>query len=257
MISLHSLFNLSLVIMAIIALIVFIALFKIDAAYGAFRNAKWGPSIPNKLGWFLMEIPVFALFCFLFFYSDRWQSPIFIVFFLIFQSHYFHRSFIFPLRLRGNSPMPVSIILMGASFNTINAFLQGGWLFYIAPADYYPTTWLSSLPFMAGACLYVVGMFINIQSDGIIRNLRKPGDTKHYMPKTKCFKRVSSANYFGECLEWLGFACLTWSWAGFVFFLWTFANLAPRAIRLNRKYQAQFPDDYNENKPKAIIPFIL
>ena len=27
--------------------------------------------------------------------------------------------------------MPLSIILMGVLFNTINAFMQGGWLFYV------------------------------------------------------------------------------------------------------------------------------
>ena len=64
-------FNIFLIAMAIIAVIVFIALFFVNAGYGIFRNKNWGPSIPNKLGWILMESPVFILMCVLFFLSDR------------------------------------------------------------------------------------------------------------------------------------------------------------------------------------------
>ncbi|MFA5623706.1 MAG: hypothetical protein WC966_01430 [Bradymonadales bacterium] len=257
MFSVTTLFNYALMVMLLLALVVFFALFKIDAAYGFFRSKTWGPCIPNKVGWFLMEFPVLAIFSILFLYSERSQSSVFIVFFLIFQLHYLHRTFVFPLLMRGKSRMPISIVLMGASFNTINAFLQGGWLFYIAPENYYNANWLTSPLFIIGFAIFLCGMWINIQSDAIIRNLRKPGDNNHYMPKAKWFKRVSSANYFGECIEWLGFACLTYSLSGLVFFIWTFANLAPRAIRLNKSYQERFPVDFQEHKPKAIIPFIL
>ena len=44
----------------------------------------------------------------------------------------------------------------------------------------------------------------------------------------------------GELTEWTGFAILTWSWAGAVFALWTFANLAPRALKIRRRYIAEF-----------------
>ena len=38
-------------------------------------------------------------------------------------------------------------------------------------------------------------------------------------------KYISAPNYFGEIVEWIGWAILTWSISGLVFALWTIANL--------------------------------
>jgi len=249
-------FHIFLLVMAAIAVVVFVALFFVDAGYGKFYRASWGPSLDNHLGWFLMEVPVFIAMLLLWWFSDRREDPVRLIFLILFQIHYFHRSFIFPLQLRGHSRMPLSIIAMGALFNTLNAFMQGGWIFYFSPADRYPLSWLLSLPFLAGTALFAAGMYINIQSDAIIRNLRKPGDTAHYLPQGGMFRYVTSANYFGEWLEWTGFAILTWSWSGAVFSLWTFANLCPRANRIYNLYSEEFPDQLDTRKTKRIIPFI-
>ena len=255
MVSAHT-FNIFLIVMALVAVVVFVSLYFVDAGYGKFYHPKWGPSIDNHWGWFLMEVPVFIAMLVLWLVSDRRDDIVRLVFLLLFELHYFHRSFIFPQQLRGHSRMPWTIVLMGALFNTLNALMQGGWIFFISPADYYPASWLTSLPFIAGTALFATGMYINIQSDSIIRNLRKPGDTAHYLPKGGMFRYVTSANYFGEFLEWVGFAILTWSWAGAVFALWTFANLAPRAARIYDLYSQEFPDELDTQKVKRILPFI-
>ena len=52
-------FNIFLIVMAAIALVVFVSLFFVDAGYGKFYDRKWGPAVNNKLGWVLMESPVF------------------------------------------------------------------------------------------------------------------------------------------------------------------------------------------------------
>ena len=70
------------------------------------------------------------------------------------------------------------------------------------------------------------------------------------------FRYVSSANYFGELLEWTGFAVASWSWAGAVFAWWTFANLAPRAASLRRRYEQEFGEEFTKLRRKRIIPFI-
>ena len=57
--SIHT-FNLFLIIMASIALVVYVSLFFVDAGYGKFYDPKWGPSVNTKLGWVLMESPVFV-----------------------------------------------------------------------------------------------------------------------------------------------------------------------------------------------------
>ena len=255
MISLHA-FQVFLLVMAIVAVVVFVCLFFVDAGYGKFYQPKWGPSVDNRMGWVLMEAPVFVAMLLLWWFSDRRTDLVRVVFLLIFEIHYFHRSFIFPTQIRGRSLMPLSIILMGALFNTLNSFMQGGWIVYLSPAEMYPDSWLTSLPIILGTAVFFFGMSVNIGSDTIIRNLRKPGDTAHYLPKGGMFRYVTSANYFGEFIEWVGFAILTWSWSGAVFALWTFANLAPRAARIYEMYSREFPDELDTSKTKRMIPFI-
>ena len=242
--------------MSIIAVIVFIALYFVTAGYGVFYNKKWGPSIPNKIGWVLMESPVFIAMILLCVFSERSTNVVCLIFLILFEIHYFQRSFIFPFLIRGKSVMPLSVILMGVVFNTLNALMQGGWIFYVSPENMYEISWLTTPQFIIGTLIFFAGMIINIHSDYIIRHLRKPGDTKHYLPKKGMFKYVTSANYFGEFVEWCGFAILTWSLAGAVFALWTFANLAPRAAKIYDNYKKEFGDELDTKKVKRILPFI-
>lgn len=68
------------------------------------------------------------------------------------------------------------------------------------------------------------------------------------------FEYVSAANFFGEILEWLGYAIASWSLAGFAFFWFTFCNLGPRGVHHHSDYIKKFPD-YPPSR-KALIPFI-
>ncbi len=242
--------------MTITAVVVFIALYFVTAGYGVFYNKKWGPTIPNKLGWILMESPVFIVMILLCVFSERNTNVVCLIFLILFEIHYFQRSFIFPFLIRGKSVMPLSVILMGVVFNTLNALMQGGWIFYVSPENMYEMQWLTTPQFIIGTMIFFAGMIINIHSDYVIRHLRKPGDTRHYLPKKGMFKYVTSANYFGEFVEWLGFAILTWSLSGAVFALWTFANLAPRAAKIYDNYKKEFGDELDTRKVKRIIPFI-
>jgi len=243
--------------MSVIAVIVFIALYFVDAGYGIFYTRKWGFSLPNKAGWILMEAPVFFIMLIMWYLSPRRGDLVCLAFLFLFELHYFQRSFVFPLKMRGSSRMPIVISIMGIIFNVLNALMQGGWIFYVAPDGYYGPDWLTTPKFIIGFVIFISGMFINIQSDTIIRELRKsPDDTSHYLPHGGMFNYVTSANYFGELVEWIGFAILTWSWAGVVFVVWTFANLAPRAARIYRHYKQEFGDEMKDKKLKRIIPFI-
>lgn len=249
-------FNIFLLIMTIIAVIVFIALYFVTAGYGVFYNKKWGPAVPNKLGWILMESPVFIVMLILWILSERYTNVVCVIFLISFEIHYFQRSFIFPFLIRGKSVMPLSVILMGVIFNVLNAIMQGGWIFYVAPENMYEISWLMTPQFIIGTLIFFAGMIINIHSDYIIRHLREPGDTKHYLPKKGMFKYVTSANYFGEFVEWCGFAILIWSLSGAVFALWTFANLAPRAAKIYDNYKKEFGNELDTKKVKRILPFI-
>lgn len=249
-------YNTVLIVMAALAVVVFIALQWVEAGYGVAYTRRWGPTVNNRLGWILMEAPVFCAMILLWIFSPRSTGVATAVMALLFLLHYFQRSFIFPFLIRGKGKMPCSVILMGVTFNLVNAYMIGGWLFYVSPPDTYPLNWLWSWQFIAGTLLFAWGMYTNIQSDSIIRNLRQPGDTRHYLPKGGMFRYVASANYFGEFTEWCGYALLTWSCAGAVFALWTFANLAPRARKLWQRYANEFGDDFTSLRRRYILPYI-
>ena len=247
-------FNIFLIVMALLALAVYIALHYFEAGYGYLFNRKYGFPIPNRIGWVLMECPVFIAMTVLWLLSDRTWEAAPLALLILFQGHYLQRAFIFPLLIRGNSKMPAGIVGMGMLFNTLNALMQGGWIFYISPADYYEG-WFSKPYFYIGAALFVAGMVINLHSDYIIRHLRKPGDTKHYLPARGMYRYVTSGNYFGELVEWTGFAVLTASPAAWVFVWWTAANLVPRADAIHKRYRQEFGDEA-VGRRKRIIPFI-
>ena len=114
-------FNTFLVVMAVTALIVFIALHFINAGYGMLFDKKWGASLSNRIGWIVMEAPVFIAMIFLWiFATDEYRfDPIRITFLVLFQIHYFQRSFIFPFLIKGNSRMPLSIVTVSYTHLTL------------------------------------------------------------------------------------------------------------------------------------------
>ncbi len=241
--------------MTLLAVIVFISLFFVRAGYGVFRTKQWGIAVNNKIGWVIMEAPVFIVMLWLWWCSEVTCEVVPLIFLLLFECHYFQRSFIFPLLLRGHSKMPVAIVLMGVVFNVVNGVIQGQWLFFLAPKGMYSLSWLTTPQFLLGVIVFIIGMVINLHSDYVIRHLRAPGDTRHYLPSKGLYRYVTSGNYFGEFVEWCGFALATWSWAGAVFALWTFANLAPRAHAIRERYYSEFGREA-VGKRKRMIPFI-
>lgn len=243
-------------VMIVLAVVVFIALQYFKAGYGYLRSKGWGPMINNKAAWVLMEIPVLIVTVLLYILTHSWSNLMATVLISFLVIHYTQRSLIYPFLMRGNSKMPVSVVLMGAVFNIINSYLICGWIFILAPENYYTVQWLYSPQFIVGALIFIFGMVVNLNSDYIIRHLRKPGDTRHYIPRGGMFKYVSSANYYGEITEWFGYAILTWSLPGAIFCMWTFANLAPRANSLYEKYTKEFGEEFTSLKRKRLIPFI-
>jgi len=250
-----------LIIMTILGVCVFIILQFVTPAYGMTFNNRWGISIRSNLGWFIMEAPVFFAMLVLYFislyFNIRPFNIVTFVMFFFFEFHYFQRSFIFPLLMRGQSKMPLSIIITGVVFNTCNAIMQGGWLFFFSPVDAYPISWFWSPQFIIGTLIFLFGMVVNLHADRVIRNLRKNDmDNNYYLPHGWMFKHISSANYLGEILEWAGFAILTWSVSGLVFLIWTFANIVPRSKAVYERYTQFFGEEFTSQKRYKIFPGI-
>ena len=241
--------------MAVIAVFVFIALYFVKAGYGIFRTKQWGISINNKAAWVMMEAPVFIVM--LYMWASNGAStalPSFLAF-LLFELHYFQRSFIFPMLMKGKSRMPIAIMLMGITFNVINGLLIGTSLFVFPPLLFNEgIAYLAHPTAILGIAIFFVGMAINLHSDHVIRHLRQPGDTRHYLPQKGFYRYVTSANYFGELVEWTGFALLCSTPAAWLFVVWTAANLIPRAAAIHRHYREEFGEAVGTRK--RVIPFV-
>ncbi len=69
------------------------------------------------------------------------------------------------------------------------------------------------------------------------------------------YKFVTSANYFGEIVEWFGYGIASWNLCAFLFAFGSFMILFPRAYQHHQWYKKKF-DNYPKNR-KIIIPFLI
>jgi protein-S-isoprenylcysteine O-methyltransferase Ste14 len=228
-------------------------LFFWSAPYGRHAREGWGPRIPRTLGWVLMEAPSPVGFALLFAIAPRPLGAAQWAFLFLWELHYVNRTFVFPFRMRGGEKkMPLAVVASGFAFNCGNAYLNGRWLSALGPE--HPPAWLSDPRFLVGAGIFVAGSIINYQSDAILRALRSSSTSGYQIPRGGLYRFISCPNYFGEIVEWSGWAILTWSLPGATFALWTAANLMPRAYTHHRWYREKFPDYPPERK--AIVPLV-
>ena len=212
----------------------------------------WGLTIEARWAWIIQELPAFGTILFCFVYFEAWDNPINLIFLLIWESHYFQRTFIYPFEFGSASkPYPVLLVLFAVIFNLMNGFINGYFLFHLAD---YELAWIKDPRFLIGLIVFVFGYIVNRQADQILIRTKKESEGRYGVPRGGMFNYVSSAHYFGEWIEWTGWAILTWSLPGLAFSFFTFANLAPRAAAHHKWYKSKFPD--YPKKRKAFIPFI-
>ncbi len=246
-----STFNQLVIAWMALGLMTFVVLFFITAPYGRHTRPGWGPTIANRTGWLLMEAPAALVFAAMFLSGSRPYTTASVVFFILWQAHYVHRSFIFPFTLRGDAKqMPMATAGLGIVFNSINAITNGYYLFSLSGG--YPDAWLSDPRFVIGLGIFVLGFGINRHSDYILRQLRQPGESGYKIPVAGLYRWISCPNYLGEILQWCGWAIATWSLPGLAFAVWTAANLVPRARSNHQWYLDKFAD-YPRSR-RALIP---
>ena len=245
-------YNFSVILVLCLAVLVFILLFFISAPYGKFLRKGWGPSVRSKWAWMIMEAPSPLLMTILFLTSCQKNMPQ-IIFICLWLFHYIHRTFIYPFTQSGsNKSYPVVLVCMAFIFNCFNGFINGYGVFHLLS---YELSWFGSWQFAAGGMLFLTGFIINKTADEKLRKLRNGCREEYVLPEGWLFKYVSCPHYFGEIIEWGGWAIMTWSVPGFVFFIFTLANLLPRGITTHKWYQSKFIDYPSERK--AVIPYIL
>ncbi|XP_008297108.1 3-oxo-5-alpha-steroid 4-dehydrogenase 2-like [Stegastes partitus] len=228
---------------------------RTGALYGRYVSAN-SRCCPARLGWFLQEVPSFLLPLLLLLLpgqrdAEQRDAGRRLLLLGSFMLHYFHRSFIYAFLTRGR-PVPLIIVLCATVFCSLNGFLQGHYLLH---CSCWKDTWLTDAHLAAGLLVFVVGMIINIHSDHILRRLRKPGEIVYRIPHGGMFEFVSGANFFGEIVQWCGYAVAVSSLPAFAFAFFTACSIGPRAYQHHRDYQRRF-EDYPRCR-RALIPFLL
>ncbi|XP_046343882.1 3-oxo-5-alpha-steroid 4-dehydrogenase 1-like isoform X1 [Haliotis rufescens] len=234
--------------------LVAVSLQVVSAPYGRYARKGWGVGVTANVAWAIQELPSFAVPLLLLALSDSPKihdlpNKIILGLFLL---HYFQRTFIFSPLIKGGKATPLVPFLMAFVFCTMNGYLQGRYLLRYAD---FSADWERKPTFLLGIAMFFSGMFINIQSDSILRNLRDPGETCYKIPRGGMFEYVSGANFLGEILEWWGFAVASCTLPALGFAVFTTCNIGPRACQHHQWYRQKF-EDYPKGR-RAVLPFIL
>jgi len=229
----------------------FVGLQFITAPYGRHGRRGWGPTIPARFGWLIMEAPAPVVFGIVYLTGANRAGAVPLALLALWQTHYLQRAFIYPFLMRGGARMPLLIMLMAIAFNVLNAGINARW---VADLGSYPVSWLSDPRFILGTLIFIGGLALNLSADRTLRRLRL-GGSGYRIPYGGAYRWVSCPNYLGEIVEWYGWALATWSPAGLAFALYTKANLAPRAIANHRWLRDHFADYPPERR--ALLPFVV
>ena len=200
-----------------------------------------------------MELPALVVIAGVVLFDERRASPIALVLLGLWEMHYLYRPCLFPLLMKDNEKrFPVLLTLFAAVFNILNGYANGHFLagFSLdANAGVIPAIRVG-----LGMALFFAGFVTHVRADSELRGLRYNGETGYKIPRGGLFDYVASPNYFGEIVEWTGWALATWSLPGLAFALFTMANLVPRAHANRVWYIDTFPDYPRQRK--RVIPFV-
>jgi 3-oxo-5-alpha-steroid 4-dehydrogenase 1 len=238
-------------IVVAIATFLTLIIFKVRAPYGRHSSDKWGMVIPNKWGWFIMELPAFLLMPILALLGPSPKNEVTYLLIGLWSLHYAYRTLVFPFRIKTqHKKIPLLIVVSAVFFNGVNGFLNGYYLGYMDGALHN----IGSTHVVVGLLLFATGMYINRSSDKRLISLRR--DREGYqIPRGGLFKYISCPNHFGEIVEWCGFMLIAWNLPAITFAVWTFCNLSPRSLNHHKWYQEKFSD--YPKKRKALFPFVF
>mmetsp|Transcript_17172 Transcript_17172/g.55164 ORF Transcript_17172/g.55164 Transcript_17172/m.55164 type:complete len:266 (+) Transcript_17172:3-800(+) len=233
-------------------------LLGITAPYGRYSTQHgWGPLVPARVAWMVMESPNLYISAFFFYFAaDRNEEAVGSttnrILLAMFVLHYINRAIIYPLRTQGR-PMPLTVMLLAFMFCSVNGYLQARALTKFEV--YGNEEWLSARV-LIGVAVFVLGWLINYDADSTLLSLRKgPTDKGYYIPRGRLFEFISAPHFFGEIVEWTGYAIACSSLPGTSFALFTASNIGPRALQHHQWYLRKF-EDYPAQR-KALIPFLL
>lgn len=255
-----------------------------------------GVTLPNQLAWCTMEQPSFLIPCVLLVsavLSHTLLHPSRPGFFLLclFCTHYFQRAYVYPCLTRSGRGYPVHAWAFAMLFTACNGTMMASDLLF--PAYGVPNTQrsiaeLTSPRALAGIGLFFLGMVrrpalplsplgsaclrvfggakglrarlvsqgLNVHSDYILRNLRRPGESAYKIPRGGLFELVSGANFVAEIIEWSGFALACYpARAPLAFAAFNWMGIGTRAISTHAWNLQRFGEKYPRGR-KRLIPFV-
>jgi hypothetical protein len=251
----HPIYTWTVLGVVVLGIVSFVLLSFIAAPYGRHLRPGWGPTVNATALWVIMEAPSPISFAAVYFMSDNAFKPVPLFLLGLYMLHYLYRAFIYPFRMRGgHKQKPIVTGLLAFSFNIANGSTNAFAITELAP-HLLSTDWFTDPRFVVGVIIFAAGYSINQHSDAILRHLREPGESDYKIPQGGLYRWLSSPNYFGEIIEWTGFAFAAWTVPAWVFAWFTATNLVPRAFANHRWYREHF-SEYPKNR-RAILPFLF
>jgi len=236
------------------------------APYGKHLNANtpgatiWNCfKVSSRLGWMIQECPSFIVPAIFLYQAMPFVNNTQIALMVMFMSHYFNRSFIFPFQINQGKDTSIWIVGSAFLFCLFNGFIQSHFILYVVP---FSEEEHGKPTFVLGLVIFILGMAINLDSDQRLRKLRSSiadsnSKSRYKIPYGGAFDYVSSANYFGEIVEWWGFALSARFTPASLFFAgFTTMFLGLRGIQNHRWYLEKFGGTYPP-KRRAIFPFFI
>lgn len=167
--------------------------------------------------------------------------------------HYIHRANIYPFFTNSTAPMTCVITSMAMAFCAWNGTTQTLTLFGLFQYEKEQNIEFNYY----GLIIFCLGLAINMSADYTLL-LIKAENKGYQVPNNLLYRffNVSSLNYFGELVEWSGFAIFNDNrFAPWAFVVFTFANLAPRAYMNHLWYVDRFGEKLPKNR-KILIPYV-
>lgn len=239
----------------ILAVVYFIGQLFQPIPYGRHARGSGRLPVPVRVAKIIvMLVPNVVFFTITYFLAGQHfgEAPN-VIFFCLYIIHFLERGIVNPLVSRYSHNklrlwIPLSVFLSNLFYSYINAE-------FIGSAEYCDN-YLYDPRFLVGLVVFIIGFVINRVADYQLVCLRKSRtETGYFIPKGPLYFLISCPNYFGEGLQWFGWAIMTWSLAGLVWWLFTEATFVPRSRQNHKWLRNQFLD-YPKIR-KGLIPFIF
>ncbi|KAF3906995.1 hypothetical protein ABW21_db0207822 [Orbilia brochopaga] len=257
-------------------------------------------NLPGKFSWMLMELVSPASFLLTLFLNS--PAPLATLAALPFTHkvltalyfiHYTNRAIISPLRAPAYAPAHIVVLLIGTSFNYLNAYGLAGWLLWHGRVDAADS--LGKLRFAVGVAMWAIGFAGNVWHEDVLYEIRRRakreaaqlgarkkrdendsvgkgmqvldagkdrlvvrGDNGHIyeVPQGGLYEYCWHPHYFMEWFEWTGYLIAAgWCPPAVNFLVNEIALMTPRAFQGVEFYRARF----GRRMParKAVVPFLL